>query len=432
MLEIKISEPPPKEDIILENVGTRKTIFINIFVFFGIFIILLIISLYLNYLLNYLMKSMNNFLITIVSSLLILIINIISNKVIESLNFYERHSSFSGLDSSSIIKTSCFLFFHTSFVTIFMNINNIKDFFTSNGFFDVILMLFIYTICIYQFTNSICSVPWFKYFYRRIIIWFGIKKLNKIDQDNQGTSSENLRDHNNLINKAILYFLSLFYARPQFEYADRYSYRIFILWLTIFLVPLYPLIVIFPLITFIIEYLLDLILIKYSIYRKSRIFGPKLNHYFLSLIRVSYFIYLGSSIYYFSKVKVTFFIYLHIIFLLVISGYLFIIIIYRAYCKKDHEPFWTEFQNCNCKFLTELLSFLNPYESTYEVIEMKTQKYLSSDYEKSPDYIDAEDFRKQFQSKVKFNDYSFKIKKLIKRNINTNDTNLNKKIFKSR
>ena len=277
--KIRFERAPEPEDIIFENleIKTIERIFRTILVYFCSFV-LICISFVLVTALNYLQKytdEKNDFhivvayIISLLISLCIQIINIIFQKILDFLTKREKPSTTTNYFLSKSIKLTLFSFTNQGIIPLISELYN-----ETNGYEYLIinmLMIFLVNSIVVPFSWTIS----FSFLYKKFRIWLIERSLDPIDPD--GNLEKTQRELNDL------------YELPSMKISEKYSYIFKTLLLSFFYIQIFPLGVAISLVGFCLGYLLE----KYNfcnMYKRPEMLNDKLCKVYINNFIVALFV----------------------------------------------------------------------------------------------------------------------------------------------
>ena len=225
---IRFERAPEPEDIIFENLEYSKTFtkFLRIFLVYFFSLVLIVICFAIVTTLNYLRKysdENNNYhivvayIVSLLISLCIFIINLFFEKIIDFLTKREKQSTTTNYFLSKSIKLTLFSFMNSGIVPLIS-----EKMVSGKEEYLIINMLMIFLI------NSILvPLSWtinISYFYKKFRIWLIERKENPFDPDsNHGKTQRELNE---------------LYELPSMNIAEKYSYIFKTLLISFFYIPI--------------------------------------------------------------------------------------------------------------------------------------------------------------------------------------------------
>ena len=285
---IRFERAPEPEDIIFENLEYANTFtkFIIIFLVYFFSLVLIVICFAIVTTLNYLRKysdENNNYhivvayIVSLLISLCIFIINLFFEKIIDFLTKREKQSTTTNYFLSKSIKLTLFSFMNSGIVPLIS-----EKMVSGKEEYLIINMLMIFLI------NSILvPLSWtinISYFYKKFRIWLIERKENPFDPDsNHGKTQRELNE---------------LYELPSMNIAEKYSYIFKTLLISFFYIPIFPLGVIISILGLFLGYFLE----KFNfchIYKRPEMLNDQLCktyiNFFITVLFIS-----GVGDYYFN------------------------------------------------------------------------------------------------------------------------------------
>ena len=285
---IRFERAPEPEDIIFENLEYSKTFtkFLRIFLVYFFSLVLIVICFAIVTTLNYLRKysdENNNYhivvayIVSLLISLCIFIINLFFEKIIDFLTKREKQSTTTNYFLSKSIKLTLFSFMNSGIVPLIS-----EKMVSGKEEYLIINMLMIFLI------NSILvPLSWtinISYFYKKFRIWLIERKENPFDPDsNHGKTQRELNE---------------LYELPSMNIAEKYSYIFKTLLISFFYIPIFPLGVIISILGLFLGYFLE----KFNfchIYKRPEMLNDQLCktyiNFFITVLFIS-----GVGDYYFN------------------------------------------------------------------------------------------------------------------------------------
>ena len=277
--KIRFERAPEPEDIIFENleIKTIERVFRTILVYFFSFI-LIFISFILVTALNYLQKytdEKNNFhiivayIISLLISLCIQIINEIFKKILDFLTKREKPSTTTNYYLSKSIKLTLFSFTNQGIIPLISELYN-----GSNGYEYLIINI----LMIFLVNSIIVPISWtisFSFLYKKFRIWLIERSLDTFEPD--GNMEKTQRELNDL------------YELPSMKISEKYSYIFKTLLLSFFYIQIFPLGVAISLVGFCLGYFLE----KYNfcnMYKRPEMLNDKLCKEYIDNFIVALFV----------------------------------------------------------------------------------------------------------------------------------------------
>ena len=277
---IRFERAPEPEDIIFENieyVNSLSRIIRTFLVYFCSFLLIcicFIIVTTLNYLQKYIDEKKDYhivvaYIISLLISCCISIINLIFEKILDFLTKREKQSTTTNYYLSKSIKLTFFSFINQGIIPLISEL-----YIESNGYeYLIINMLMIFLV-----NAFLIPISWtlsFSFIYKKFRIWLIERNID--EDDNDGNHEKTQKELNEL------------YELPSMDIAEKYSYIFKTLLLSFFYIPIFPLGTVISCIGFFLGYFLE----KYNfcnMYKRPEMLNDELCKSYINNFIVALFI----------------------------------------------------------------------------------------------------------------------------------------------